>query len=234
MGTLLAATTGNVATTTEVIVVLALYGVAGYLLATWTRRRIGTTPWRLPAIVWAFLSALLPFYGLLLELVARFTTRHAGPGGVGGRGATPSGAELGARSGSGAPWDPWPTPGGGSAGSPYGAWPGPGPMNPAGGSVPWPERVLGPPGPGGWRPPAPGTAAPEPPPLFGWYPDPDGRHELRYWDGREWSDIVRDGNETSSEPLADWAPSASWSGPTAGSDAPPTPWTTQTDSTVQV
>jgi hypothetical protein len=229
MGTLLAATTGNAATTTEVIVVLAFYGVAGYLLATSTRRRIGTTPWRLPAIVWAILSALLPFYGLLLELVARFTTRHAGSGGIGGQGAAPPGYQFGSSPGARTPWDRWPSPGAGSAGSPYGAWPSPEPMNPAGGSTPWPERVLGRPGPDGWRPPAPGTPAATPPPLFGWYPDPDGRHELRYWDGREWSDIVRDGDETSSEPLADWAPSTPWPDVTAGDGATPTPWTTPQD-----
>ena len=26
----------------------------------------------------------------------------------------------------------------------------------------------------------------------GWHPDPTGRHEFRYWDGRAWSDRVSD------------------------------------------
>lgn len=34
-----------------------------------------------------------------------------------------------------------------------------------------------------------------------WYPDPSGRHEHRYWDGRSWSDQVSDGGETALEPL---------------------------------
>ena len=28
--------------------------------------------------------------------------------------------------------------------------------------------------------------------LFGWYDDPTSRHELRYWDGRTWSDQAAD------------------------------------------
>lgn len=33
----------------------------------------------------------------------------------------------------------------------------------------------------------------EPAPIAGWYPDPSGRHELRYWDGKGWTSHVRDG-----------------------------------------
>ena len=33
-------------------------------------------------------------------------------------------------------------------------------------------------------------------PLFGWYPDPSGRHRERYWDGRVWTEHVRDGEVT--------------------------------------
>ncbi len=32
----------------------------------------------------------------------------------------------------------------------------------------------------------------------GWYADPAGRHELRFWDGYRWTSMVRDG-ETESE-----------------------------------
>ena len=32
-----------------------------------------------------------------------------------------------------------------------------------------------------------------PAPMAGWYPDPSGRHELRYWDGKGWTSHVRDG-----------------------------------------
>jgi type II secretory pathway pseudopilin PulG len=34
-----------------------------------------------------------------------------------------------------------------------------------------------------------------------WYPDPSGRHELRYWEGRRWSDHVSDQGVTSLDPI---------------------------------
>jgi hypothetical protein len=37
--------------------------------------------------------------------------------------------------------------------------------------------------------------------LFGWYPDPTGRHEQRYWDGKHWSDRVSDNSVRSDDPL---------------------------------
>jgi hypothetical protein len=38
-------------------------------------------------------------------------------------------------------------------------------------------------------------------PLFGWYPDVTGRHEQRYWDGRGWSEHVRDGGQAANDPV---------------------------------
>ena len=35
------------------------------------------------------------------------------------------------------------------------------------------------------------TPVPDGPP-FGWYTDPSGRHQLRYWDGMRWSEHVSD------------------------------------------
>ena len=35
----------------------------------------------------------------------------------------------------------------------------------------------------------------------GWYPDPTGRHELRYWDGYAWMDDVSDHGTTGRDPL---------------------------------
>ena len=35
----------------------------------------------------------------------------------------------------------------------------------------------------------------------GWYPDPTGKHELRYWDGFAWLDNVSDQGATTTEPL---------------------------------
>jgi hypothetical protein len=34
-----------------------------------------------------------------------------------------------------------------------------------------------------------------------WHPDPTGRHELRYWNGFEWSETVSDGGVESQDPV---------------------------------
>jgi hypothetical protein len=34
-----------------------------------------------------------------------------------------------------------------------------------------------------------------------WAPDPTGRHELRYWNGSEWTDHVADGGVQATDPL---------------------------------
>jgi hypothetical protein len=38
-------------------------------------------------------------------------------------------------------------------------------------------------------------------PPAGWYKDPMGRHELRYWGGDEWTDKVSDSGQQSSDPI---------------------------------
>lgn len=47
----------------------------------------------------------------------------------------------------------------------------------------------------------------------GWYPDPVGRHQYRYWDGSAWKDDVADGGQASTDPLspglASWTPQIS-------------------------
>lgn len=35
----------------------------------------------------------------------------------------------------------------------------------------------------------------------GWHPDPQGRHELRYWDGAKWTDHVSDAGVTAKDPV---------------------------------
>ena len=50
------------------------------------------------------------------------------------------------------------------------------------------------------EPVAPAAIGPE----IGWYPDPTGRHEVRYWDGGRWTERVADnGVETTETPAAD-------------------------------
>jgi hypothetical protein len=48
------------------------------------------------------------------------------------------------------------------------------------------------------------TASPAAPPNMqaGWYPDPAGRHQYRYWDGGLWSDDVADNGITARDPVS--------------------------------
>ncbi len=51
---------------------------------------------------------------------------------------------------------------------------------------------------------APGAMAPRPIAAgqpAGWYPDPSGRHQLRYWDSGAWTDTVSDDGVTSADPV---------------------------------
>jgi len=53
--------------------------------------------------------------------------------------------------------------------------------------------------------PAP-APAPEPAPVVttpaGWYPDPSGRFELRYWDGTQWTEhVARQGQQFTDPPV---------------------------------
>ena len=43
------------------------------------------------------------------------------------------------------------------------------------------------------------VAAPQP--AAGWYPDPTGRHEQRYWNGVTWTDQVTTAGDVSTDPL---------------------------------
>jgi Protein of unknown function (DUF2510) len=52
------------------------------------------------------------------------------------------------------------------------------------------------------RPPAFPTGPPEWAPA--WHPDPQGRHELRYWDGARWSEHVADRGVASWDPVGEW------------------------------
>ncbi|MDQ6526688.1 AIM24 family protein [Nocardioides sp. LHD-245] len=52
-----------------------------------------------------------------------------------------------------------------------------------------------------------------------WHPDPTGRHELRYWDGSQWTDHVSDQGVQSTSPLYPSAEPAADAGADAGTDA---------------
>ena len=49
--------------------------------------------------------------------------------------------------------------------------------------------------------PRPKTVTREQKPSRGWYPDPTHAHELRYFDGNNWSDDVADGGQMSTDPI---------------------------------
>jgi hypothetical protein len=181
----------------------------GYFLSERYKRSHGVTPWRVPSGMWAVLLFLLSLIGVLMYVIACFTTRpKAGPtdwaGGPQPWGPGPRGAggPPPGQWGPGAPqgWDA-PAPGGWQAPPPgYGGAPPPGGWE----APPPPGTVfpgLGPPGPpGGAFASAPPPAQPPPAPRS-WLPDPSGRHELRYWDGTRFTEHVADAGKISTDPL---------------------------------
>jgi len=54
---------------------------------------------------------------------------------------------------------------------------------------------------GGAARPVPASAAPRELPPPAWHPDPTRRHELRWWDGGEWTEFVGDGGVMSEDPV---------------------------------
>jgi hypothetical protein len=268
----------------ELWVAAVASGVLAYGFAVYSRRVTGAYPWRWPPLVWGILGVLIPGFSLLLEALARLTTRSAPPAAQPfgsrnyfGADAPAGGPESAEPSGPSSGWPPPPEPGthweppAGAVsypppiesseptapGQPWQApahwqppaapsqWqppqpgqqpdsPGPQPDSPPPAAPAWPPP-LGPeafqpaqgqpaqgqpqpwqpspahayppaaqsgiPGPDGWVPPLPYVPAQTPAPLFGWYPDPTGRHEQRYWDGKHWSDRVSDNSVRSDDPL---------------------------------
>lgn len=45
------------------------------------------------------------------------------------------------------------------------------------------------------------SAVKHPGPPSGWFPDPSGRNDQRYWDGAVWTDAVVSGGEARTDPL---------------------------------
>jgi hypothetical protein len=242
----------------ELWVAAVVSGVLAYLFAAHSKRSTGAYPWRLPPMVWGLLGVLIPVLSLLLEAVARLTTRPVPPPVTDpyGTGTLFHAPHLPTQPGQSPPGSGWSPPAQGLPDAPTGQWQHPVSSDPprppsatprpssqwqagqsgaagAPGAPPWPPP-LGPeafaPLPPGheqqnaapWPPGAPPYAAvPQPalldpdggaeplsygptptlPPLFGWYPDPTGRHEQRYWDGRQWSHRVSDNSVRTNDPL---------------------------------
>ena len=192
-------------------------GSLGYFLSERYKRARGVTPWRVPSGMWAVLLFLLSLIGVVMYLIACFTTRpKTGPTGWAGGDQHWS---PGPRDSEGRAREGWNSP-------PQGQW---GQGAPQGWDAPvpgaWeapPPGYSGAPPPGGWdaapppgtvfpglgTPGAPGAAAgsappvpPPPAPPRSWLPDPGGRHELRYWDGTRFTEHVSDGGKISTDPL---------------------------------
>ncbi|MCU1489955.1 MAG: hypothetical protein JWM85_1360 [Acidimicrobiaceae bacterium] len=164
----------------ESVLLALVFSLIGYRMSVRHHRVRGVTPWRLPSLVWALICLVFQFLGVFLELLAELTTRTQVP-------ITPARAsdELapyggGLDAGTDRP---------GTVARPVTT----GTEVPAAQDLEETERpadVLAPP-----LSDQPGRA-----PLFGWYPDPLGRHEMRYFDGRVWGELVLDGRATSIDP----------------------------------
>jgi hypothetical protein len=143
-----------------------VFALLGYHLSRRHRMLRGVTPWRLPSIAWAVICLFLQPIGIIVELVAEFTTRPAQPV---AHPDAPDGYHAVATSSATAIT-----------------------LDPHLGH----DRASG----SGHLAPPPadesGRSA-----LFGWYTDVTKRHELRYWDGKQWSDHVSDVGTLSTDPL---------------------------------
>lgn len=167
------------------VALAVLFAALGYRMSTRYRALRGVTPWRLPSFAWALLCLVLQFVGIAIEVLAELTTRSP---------YSPA-----------APSPPGSTSPGEAARHAY-APPTTAPVAvepPNPGELPGllPPRAVGVvDAPGGARPAPPLDAAGRPA-LFGWYVDPTGRHERRYFDGRHWSEHVLDGTELGTDPV---------------------------------
>jgi Protein of unknown function (DUF2510) len=64
-------------------------------------------------------------------------------------------------------------------------------------------------------------------PQSGWYPDPTGRHENRWWDGNDWTDQVADGQTVSVDPVHGGPPATAAGTPAAAETPAVDPGATQ-------
>ncbi len=174
----LSTTIGSQSNTTLVVsgVLAVVISIFGYRLSQRIRASRGVTPWKIPSIVWALICFFFAPFGFALELIAIVSTKPS-PGAA----QTAHGATGGATTGS----DP----------VVYGQ------ARPAPSTT---EEVLATYVP---KSPPSGYGGPQSdllgkPALFGWYKDVSGHHQLRYWDGRDWTKYVADDDVQSEDPLA--------------------------------
>lgn len=150
-----------------------LFAWWGYRMSFRHRLVRGVTPWRVPSAVWALICFILQPFGIVVELFAQATTK-----------STAAPRATAAMPGS---FPAYPQ----RAGVPQGPSM---PLADEPASAPTAvELPTGPP------PPTPDGSGKTP--LFGWYQDTTGRHEQRYWDGRRWSEHIRDNGTLGVDPV---------------------------------
>jgi len=182
-------------------------GLLAYRISERHRLLRGVTPWHVPSVAWGVLCFLVAPVGVLLQMVAQLTTRPAMPRELGAELQEPPTNFL--QAGAGQPLPPESpglaqpvagravADGGGSNGTRQSGARSWNPLARPGQSSATPGRAATP---GSVDPMAAWAPVPSLPP-FGWYEDPAGRHEQRYWDGRLWSEHVKDDGVRSIDPL---------------------------------
>jgi hypothetical protein len=142
--------------------------VVGIGLAELRRWKRGSYPWRLHSVIWGLFLVITGGFAILLEVVAWFTTRPRASDGT--RTASPMAQAIAARLRGRRVPAPEPEPPAGVVPGTYGT------------SLPPHDSSLD------------ATAGDKP---AGWLPDPTGRHQHRYWNGRAWSRHVADAGRRS-------------------------------------
>ena len=173
----LSTTIGSQSNTTLVVsgVLAVVISIFGYRLSQRIRATRGVTPWRIPSLVWALICFFFAPFGFALELIAIVSTKPE-PGNVQPAHGTSSGA-------TGHPVD--------SVYEPKSAKP----VSTEEALATYTPKIP-PSGYGGPQSDLLGKPA-----MFGWYKDVSGRHQLRYWDGRDWTGHVSDNDLPSEDPL---------------------------------
>lgn len=159
------------------MVFACVFAFLGYRMSLRHRLVRGVTPWRVPSAVWAVICFFFQPFGIVVELLAQATTKPVVPST-----GKPTSAST---STSTSAFPAYPQPAGTVVAhtvAPMAA-----PVKEAA------PAYSGPP-----MPPSDGTGKS---PLFGWYADTTKRHEMRYWDGRGWSEHVSDSGVKSVDPL---------------------------------
>ena len=174
----LSTTIGSQSHTTLVVsgVLAVVISIFGYRLSQRIRATRGVTPWRIPSLVWALICFFFAPFGFALELIAIVSTKPE-PGNIQpAHGATNSTANRASH----AVYETT----------------NPKPASTEEALIAYAPKIP-PSGYGGPQSDQLGKSA-----LFGWYHDVSGHHQLRYWDGRDWTRYVSDNDVQSEDPLS--------------------------------